>query len=144
MGAHPFHVGIELQRPAKRGERGGAVAQLQVTTADAAGGAEMIRVDLQCLVAIANRGGKAPQAEQRKRPLIPTFGQPGSFVDQPGRLFDRQLKAPRRIVPNCGRQGLSLGFAADAAPYDADAIFGQHAHSSVGVAKRGPSISFES
>ena len=92
--------------------------------------AEVIGIDLQGLVAVADRFGKLVGGEVGDRPLVPGFGKPGGFVEQFGRLPDGLLIAFGGVESNDDRKFPPLVLVTGASNI-ADAILAEHANRTV-------------
>ena len=92
--ADAFEVRVQPQRASEAFQRGDVVAQMEIRLAHARCRAEVVRVDLQRLVAIADGFDVAAQTELRGRSLVPRFGEPAGVLDQ----FGRPVGRPRGIA----------------------------------------------
>ena len=103
----PSRVGIQPQCAAETLQGRNGVAQFQIRPAHAHRGDEMIGIDLQRLVAIADRFAEVAQGVMRVGPLVPGLGEGGGALDQlarPGgctfsncRAAFRRMMAPSRL-----------------------------------------------
>ena len=75
-------IGIDPQCAPKALERGQRVVLLQVALPHARGGTEVVRVEFECLMAIADGFVVPAQAEVGHRPLIPRLRKPRRLGNQ--------------------------------------------------------------
>ena len=109
--AHDFQIGIQPQCPAEAFQGRDGILQFQIGLAHARGGDEMIGIDLQRLVAVADRFDQPAQREVGDRPLMPGLGEPRAPFDQLGGANDGFLEflggPSRNISANSWRSGSS-------------------------------------
>ncbi len=101
--------------------------------AHACGGHEVVGIDFERLVAIANRFDEVAGAQVRFGPLIPGFGEPGDIVDQRGGSADGFLIESRRVQSDEDAQFLAVGVGSGSRPKRADTIVGERANGAVGI-----------
>src|SRR5688572_20883678 len=86
-----FHAGIETQGTAKRIEGRHEIVLKQETLPHARGRGEVVGIDLQGLVRIANRGVVLSEVIVGSPTLTPSLGDPRGLVDQLGGEVDGSL-----------------------------------------------------
>lgn len=131
--ANAFHVGVEVQGPAEAVECRHGVVLFEEALPHARGSAEMIGVDLQGLVAIADRVGVAVDAEVRDGALVPNFGEPRRLRYQCRGAVDRFLMTLGGVHSHDESQLTSLLLVAGSTPDFANAGLGKQSHAAIGV-----------
>ncbi len=101
--------------------------------AHSCGGSEVVGVDLQGFMAVANRIAVSSAGEAGDGPLIPSLSQGGGILDQLTCPLDGFFVMLSGIEACDDRQLLAFGFTASAVPDVANAVFGQEPHGAVVV-----------
>ena len=103
---------------------------------EADGGTEVVRIELERLVAVVGGVFELPLGKMADGPLVPGFGKGGSVVDQIGRFVDCLGVVLVLIQPADAGQAVLLLLTAVPPPELANAAVGQEAHAAVAVVHR--------
>ncbi len=94
LGADAFEVGVEAEGAAEGFERGDGIFEFEVGLAHAGGGDEVVGIEFEGFVAIADGVGEAAEREEGDGALVPGFGEPGGLFGELGRAADHFLELP--------------------------------------------------
>ena len=134
--ADAFEVGIQPQSTAEGFQGGDRVLQFEIRLAHAGRGDEVVGIDFEGFVAIADGVGEAAQGRERRGTLIPGLGEPGGALRQLRRAADNFLVLLCGVEPSDDGDLLPVLLAAHPAPERADAVLGQRADGAVVVQQR--------